>query len=165
MAQKVLWLLGERPAGLSGVGVMLVLVLPLALLANPLSCVQAPGAAKGALGALLLGSVLFGIDLDAGRGIGAWKSRESSGVTAGRTRPRRLLWGKSRLEEVSSQLLGLALPRVDPDVAELPHGHSQRKCFWWIEKVSPLVHSSASLILALFHSLRIWLHVYPVHGV
>lgn len=73
---------------------MLVLVLPLVLLANPLSCVQAPGAARGALGALLLGSVLFGIDLDAGRGIGAWKSRESSGVTVGRTRPRRLLGGK-----------------------------------------------------------------------
>lgn len=90
MVQKVLWLLGERTAGPSGDGVMLVLVLPLALLANPLSCVQAPGAARGALGALLLGSVLFGIDLDAGR---AWKSRESSGVTAGRTRPRRLLGG------------------------------------------------------------------------
>lgn len=54
---KVLWLLGERPAGPSGDGVMLVLVLPLALLANPLSCVQAPGAERGVLGALLLGSL------------------------------------------------------------------------------------------------------------
>lgn len=72
LAQKVLRLLGERTAGPSGDGVMLDLVLPLALLANPLSCVQAPGAVRGALGALLLGSVLFGIDLGAGRGIGAW---------------------------------------------------------------------------------------------
>lgn len=63
---------------------MMVLILPLALLANPLSCVQAPGAERGVLGAPLLGSVLFGVDLDAGRGIGAWKSRESSGVTAGK---------------------------------------------------------------------------------
>lgn len=83
---------------------MLVLVLPPALLVNSLSCVQAPGAAGGALGALLVGSVLFGIDLDAGRGIGG-KSRGSSRVTVGRTCFRRLLWGRSRLEEVSGQPL------------------------------------------------------------
>lgn len=84
---------------------MLVLVLPPALLVNSLSCVQAPGAARGMLGALLVGSVLFGIDLDAGRGKEAWKSRGSSRVTVGRTCFRRLLWGRSRLEEVSGQLL------------------------------------------------------------